>query len=84
MENYWQFGDWNENLKDSKLTDESTEVDIADVLEDLNLGQYLQLFLDEEIDFEVFLSMTDSDFEKIGIFSFGHRRKLELAIASYK
>jgi hypothetical protein len=53
---------------------------IADWLEKLGLGQYAQRFAENDIDFAILRDLTDQDFEKIGVASLGHRRKLLRAI----
>ena len=53
---------------------------IADWLEQLNLGQYAQRFAENDIDVSVLRHLTDADLEKIGV-SLGHRRKILAAIA---
>src|SRR5215468_991365 len=57
---------------------------IAEWLERLGLGQYAQRFAENDIDFEILSDLTDQDFEKIGVTSLGHRRKLLRAIADLK
>ena len=56
-----------------------TYVDISDLLRELHLEKYEANFADEEIDLEVFLTMTEKDFEGIGITTLGSRRKLMMA-----
>ena len=53
---------------------------IADWLEQLNLGQYAERFAENDIDVSVLRHLTDADLEKIGV-SLGHRRKILAAIA---
>src|SRR5271167_3947052 len=53
---------------------------IADWLEKLNLGQYVQRFAENDIDVSVLRHLTDADLEKIGV-SLGHRRTILAAIA---
>jgi len=55
---------------------------IADWLEKLGLSEYAQRFADNDIDFTILGDLTDQDFEKIGIASLGHRRKLLRAFAN--
>jgi len=54
---------------------------IADWLEKLGLSEYAQRFAENHIDFTILPDLTDQDFEKIGVASLGHRRKLLRAIA---
>ncbi len=57
-------------------------MDVATWLRGLGLGQYAQLFLDNDIDSEILRGMTAEDLKELGISSFGHRRKLFNAIAA--
>src|SRR6202453_2287256 len=52
---------------------------IADWLERLGLGQYVQAFAENEIDLSVLPHLTDQDLKDIGL-PLGHRRKLLAAI----
>jgi class 3 adenylate cyclase/predicted ATPase len=54
-------------------------MDVGDWLRGLELGQYLALFREHEIDAEVLHELTDADLEKFGV-PFGHRRRLLKAI----
>ena len=54
--------------------------EIADWLGKLGLGQYAQRFAENDIDFTILVDLTDQDLEKIGISSFGHRRRILRAI----
>ena len=53
---------------------------VADLLEKLGLGQYLQRFAENDISFSVLSDLTDQDLKEIGV-SLGHRRRLLRAIA---
>jgi class 3 adenylate cyclase len=53
---------------------------LADWLEGLGLGQYVQLFADNGIDLSVLPDLADQDLEKLGVVV-GHRRKMLRAIA---
>src|SRR5690242_18077225 len=53
---------------------------LADWLEGLGLGRYVQLFADNGIDLSVLPDLTDQDLEKLGVV-LGHRRKMLRAIA---
>lgn len=52
---------------------------MSDLLRELHLEKYEANFADEEIDLDVFLTMTEKDFEGIGITTLGSRRKLMMA-----
>ncbi|MGO8919245.1 MAG: adenylate/guanylate cyclase domain-containing protein [Stellaceae bacterium] len=56
-------------------------MDVGHWLRGLGLAQYEATFRENEIDAEVLLELTDTDFEKIGV-PLGHRKRLLKAIAS--
>jgi hypothetical protein len=56
-------------------------MDVAQWLQDLGLPNYAVLFREQAIDAEVLPSLTDADFEKLGL-PLGHRKKLLTAIAA--
>jgi len=41
--------------------------DLATFLEELGLGKYLKVFEEEDVDLQLFLSMTDNDLKEVGI-----------------
>lgn len=45
-------------------------LDIAKWLADIDLAQYA------DIDFDILQDLTDADFEKLGVLSMGHRKRL--------
>ena len=49
----------------------------------IDLIQYLDVFESNGIDFQQFLTLTDTDFQKLGIQSYGHRKKLFIAQMRY-
>lgn len=49
----------------------------------IDLIQYLNAFENNSIDFYLFLTLTDEDFQNLGITSFGHRKKLSIAQKRY-
>ena len=49
----------------------------------LDLIQYLDLFESNGIDFYQFLTLTDLDFQKLGITCYGHRKRLSVAQLRY-
>eukprot|EP00041_Stephanoeca_diplocostata_P030180 m.906309 g.906309 ORF g.906309 m.906309 type:complete len:1148 (+) comp23703_c0_seq1:278-3721(+) len=53
---------------------------VAAVLVSVGLDKYIELFEEEEIDYETLLSLTETDLEKIGITKLGARRKILRAI----
>jgi class 3 adenylate cyclase len=54
---------------------------IVDWLKQLGMREYIQHFVENDIDFAILDNLTDQDLEKIGVTSLGHRRKLLRAIA---
>jgi class 3 adenylate cyclase/predicted ATPase len=54
---------------------------IGDWLRALGMSEYIQRFVENDIDFTILGDLTDQDLKEIGIASLGHRRKLLRAIA---
>ncbi|XP_055619780.1 ankyrin repeat and SAM domain-containing protein 6-like [Toxorhynchites rutilus septentrionalis] len=42
-------------------------ITVSNILKDINLSKYISIFNDEEIDFEVFLTLSETDLHDIGI-----------------
>lgn len=42
-------------------------ISVTNILRDLNLAKYVGIFNDEEINFEVFLTLSEKDLHDIGI-----------------
>jgi class 3 adenylate cyclase/tetratricopeptide (TPR) repeat protein len=57
-----------------------TTTDIADWLGRHDLGQYVQTFVENNIEFSVLTDLTENDLKNLGISSLGHRKKLLRAI----
>ena len=55
--------------------------DIPTLLQRLGLEHYQQRFDEEEVDFDTFLTMSESDLKEMGINTVGARRKLQIAIS---
>ena len=53
--------------------------DVGAWLEGLGLGQYAELFAENDVDFDILHELADADLKDIGI-SLGHRKKLLKAI----
>jgi class 3 adenylate cyclase/predicted ATPase len=53
--------------------------DLQHLLEEIGLAQYADLFVSNDIDWEVLTKLTEHDLEKLGV-SLGHRKKLIEAI----
>ena len=51
------------------------------LLQRLGLEHYQQRFDEEEVDFDTFLTMSESDLKEMGINTVGARRKLQIAIS---
>jgi len=58
--------------------------EIAFWLQKLGLGQYVQGFAENDIDFRVLPNLTDQDLKDLGVASLGHRRLLLRAITELK
>ena len=51
-------------------------------LEELGLSKYIEVFVDNDIDFRALPELTDRDLKDLGV-SLGHRRVLQKAIAAF-
>ncbi|XP_014784896.1 ankyrin repeat and SAM domain-containing protein 3 isoform X1 [Octopus bimaculoides] len=56
---------------------------LVELLQQLGLLKYLPVFEEQDVDLQVFLSLTDNDLKEIGIKLFGPRRKMASAIARW-
>ncbi|CAK7242895.1 MAG: hypothetical protein STHCBS139747_004398 [Sporothrix thermara] len=57
---------------------------LDEVLEELNLSQYYESFIDQGFDtWETILDITESDLDAMGV-KLGHRRKLQRRIANFR
>ena len=54
-------------------------INIAELLQSLRLEQYLEAFSDNAIDIDVISSLTDSDWDRLGV-RLGDRRRIVLAL----
>ena len=68
--------------KIQKLFDKKPESTINDILSDLNLIKYSYCF--QEMNFDEFKELSDSDLKDLGISLIGPRRKLSSKIAKLK
>ena len=57
--------------------------DLYSWLEDLGLGKCFEIFVANDVDFDLLPELDDGDLEQLGL-SFGHRRRLLRAIAELK
>ncbi|KAJ8264402.1 hypothetical protein GJAV_G00148770 [Gymnothorax javanicus] len=55
--------------------------DLPELFSKLGLGKYTDVFQQQEIDLQTFLTLTDQDLKELGITTFGARRKMLLAIS---
>ena len=55
--------------------------DLCSWLEDLGLGKCFEIFVANDVDFDLLPELDDSDLERLGI-SFGHRKRLLRATPS--
>ncbi|XP_064651001.1 ankyrin repeat and SAM domain-containing protein 3-like [Lineus longissimus] len=65
----------NHNLDDLPTLD--------DLLTQLGLTKYIPLFQEQDVDLQVFMSLTDNDLKEVGVKLFGPRRKMTNAIARW-
>ncbi|XP_063847525.1 protein bicaudal C homolog 1-B-like isoform X3 [Scylla paramamosain] len=64
----------------SSLHSSSQGLDITTILTDLQLPQYIDVFLGQEVDLKMFLSLEDYELKELGITIFGHRKRILMAI----
>ncbi|CAG5119393.1 unnamed protein product, partial [Candidula unifasciata] len=57
--------------------------DLGEMLSQLGLTKYLDKFEQQDVDLQVFLSMTDNDLKELGVKLFGPRKKMTNAIARW-
>ncbi|XP_029918164.1 bicaudal C homolog 2 [Myripristis murdjan] len=55
--------------------------DLPELLIQLGLGKYTDVFEQQEIDYQTFLTLSDEDLKEVGVSTFGARRKMLLAIS---
>uniref|UniRef100_A0A668SC53 SAM domain-containing protein n=1 Tax=Oreochromis aureus TaxID=47969 RepID=A0A668SC53_OREAU len=55
--------------------------DLAELLGQLGLLKYIDVFEQQEIDYQTFLTLSDEDLKEVGVSTFGARRKMLLAIS---
>ncbi|KAM3613055.1 uncharacterized protein V6R79_019483 [Siganus canaliculatus] len=54
--------------------------DLPELLSQLGLIKYIDVFEQQEIDYQTFLTLSDEDLKEVGVSTFGARRKMLLAI----
>ncbi|XP_020562253.1 protein bicaudal C homolog 1-B isoform X4 [Oryzias latipes] len=55
--------------------------DLHELLNQLGLIKYIDVFEQQEIDYQTFLTLSDDDLKEVGVSTFGARRKMLLAIS---
>ncbi|KAL3972977.1 propionyl-CoA synthetase [Sarotherodon galilaeus] len=55
--------------------------DLPELLGQLGLLKYIDVFEQQEIDYQTFLTLSDEDLKEVGVSTFGARRKMLLAIS---
>lgn len=55
--------------------------DVPELLSQLGLIKYIDVFEQQEIDYQTFLTLSEEDLKEVGISTFGARRKMLLAIS---
>ncbi|XP_034037485.1 bicaudal C homolog 2 [Thalassophryne amazonica] len=55
--------------------------DLPELLSQLGLMKYIDVFEQQEIDYQTFLTLSDEDLKEVGVATFGARRKMLLAIS---
>uniref|UniRef100_A0A665T139 Bicaudal C homolog 2 n=1 Tax=Echeneis naucrates TaxID=173247 RepID=A0A665T139_ECHNA len=55
--------------------------DLPELLSQLGLIKYIDVFEEQEIDYQTFLTLSDEDLKEVGVCTFGARRKMLLAIS---
>ncbi|XP_064604738.1 ankyrin repeat and SAM domain-containing protein 3-like isoform X2 [Liolophura sinensis] len=63
--------------------DDGRPKDLSALLEQIGMSQYKKTFYQQDVDLQVFLSLTENDLKELGVQLFGHRRKMTIAIARW-
>jgi len=64
----------------SSISDMARSKDLPTLLIQLHLGKYTELFTTQEIDIGMFSTLTEKDLQRLGVSTFGARRKMLMAI----
>lgn len=64
-----------------KTQTQKSTFSLTDLFNRLGLEKYAEIFREQEIDIETFLTMTDQDLRELGVTTFGPRRKMVMAIS---
>ena len=62
----------------------SLNLNIREWLKSIDLEEYVQLFVSNNIDYEILLTIDGSDLKEMGINSLGHRKKILNFISEIK
>src|SRR3954470_22434172 len=74
---------WNRLPRRAEHARAEDGVDVGAWLRDLGLGQYEQVFRDNDIDAGLLPTLTADDLRELGVVSLGHRKRLLAAIAAF-
>ncbi|XP_066538855.1 protein bicaudal C homolog 1-A [Hoplias malabaricus] len=67
--------------KSCSLSSSLKGTDLPELFSTLGLGKYTDVFQQQEIDLQTFVTLTDPDLKELGVTTFGARRKMLLAIS---
>ncbi|KAK0057539.1 ankyrin repeat and SAM domain-containing protein 3 [Biomphalaria pfeifferi] len=68
---------------DERGVNQDSPKDLTEMMSQLGLTKYMDKFEEQDVDLQVFLSLTDNDLKEIGIKLFGPRKKMTNAIARW-
>ncbi|XP_075035504.1 ankyrin repeat and SAM domain-containing protein 3 [Mixophyes fleayi] len=57
--------------------------DLAELLEQIGCTKYLPIFQEQDVNLQIFLTLTETDLREVGITLFGPKRKMTSAIARW-
>ncbi|XP_065051296.1 protein bicaudal C homolog 1-like [Rhopilema esculentum] len=69
---------------ESSLGTLAAVTDLCDLFSRIGLGKYSHVFVEQEVDLNTFMHLTDQDLREIGVSTFGARRRMILAIQDLK
>ncbi|XP_047677720.1 protein bicaudal C homolog 1-A isoform X1 [Tachysurus fulvidraco] len=79
--NYMECISFMGGSKASSLSSSLKGTDLPELFSTLGLGKYTDVFQQQEIDLQTFVTLTDPDLKELGVTTFGARRKMLLAIS---
>jgi len=71
-------------LREQRDIEQQTQMCTEAFLKNLGLEKYSDIFREQEIDFQLLLTLTDGDLRQIGVALLGPRRKITSAISKWK